>query len=281
LLGHGQLAAALAVVVTFWATATVPGTVDNPSVSEIGVQGTAFRVRLTDGRLLDQQDLVGAILEVGDESGVPLTVRIDGFVLDDRDPAREVVLYRVRVLGANGSWQEFCHPDPAGERWAFPVAGSWTASGEHRNDVDVALTCSSGAIGKCVRFGYKPWAAGPDGRSMWDLHQACVRMIRADYCGDGRANTRDGTRIEFYDRLGVTRPEPAEGMSFEAAWAPDGAVCVAHVRVTDFATLDGLAQACPGRLAGHIGPVCQEEAAIRLGGILFNKSRYRRRADGK
>jgi len=111
---------------------------DNPSISEIGVQGTAFRVRLTDGRVLDQQDLVGAILEVSDDAGAPLTARIDGFVLDDRDPAREVVLYRVRALAENGSWQEFCHPDPDGERWAFPLAGSWTASGEHRNDVDVA-----------------------------------------------------------------------------------------------------------------------------------------------
>ena len=107
----------------------------------------------------------------------------------------------------------------------------------------------------------------------------CVRMIRADYCGDGRANTRDGTRTEFYDRLGVTRPEPAEGMSFEAAWVPGGAVCVAHVRVTDFATLDGLAQDCPERLAGRIGPVCQEEAAIRLGGLTNRDSR--RRADVK
>jgi hypothetical protein len=110
-------------------------------------------VRLSDGRLLDQQDLVGAILEVSDESGGPLTARIDGFVLDDRDPAREGVLYRVKALGANGSREEFCNPDLAGERRAFPVAGSWTASGEHRNDVDVALTCSSGAIGKCIRFG--------------------------------------------------------------------------------------------------------------------------------
>jgi hypothetical protein len=267
------LTAATAVAVIFWAATAVPGTLDKPSVSEIGVRGTAFNVRLTDGRVLDQQNLVGAILEVSDGSGGPLTVRIDGFVLDDHDPAREVVLYRVKALGENGSWQEFCHPDPAGERWAFPVAGSWTASGEHRNDVDVALTCSSGAIGKCVRFGYKPWAAGPDGRSMWDLHQACVRMIRADYCGEGRANTRDGTKIEFYDRVGVTQPGPAEGMSFEAAWAPDGAVCVAHVRVTGLATPEGLTRACPGRLVGRIGPVCQEETAVRLGGILFNKSR--------
>jgi hypothetical protein len=273
LLCRGHFAAGIAVAVILWAAATVPATADNP-VGEIGVQGTAFKVRLTDGRVLGQEDLVGAILEVSDDTGAPLTVRIDGFVLDDRDPAREVVLYRMKVLGANGFWQEFCHSDSHDERWAFPLAGSWTASGEHRNDVGVfTLTCSSGAIGKCVRFGYKPWALGPDGRSMWDLHQACVRMIRADYCGDGRANTRNGTRIEFYDGLGVQRPEPAEDMSFEAAWSPDGAVCVAHVRVSDFATLDGLPRACPERLAGRIGPVCQEEAAIRLGGILFNKSR--------
>jgi ADYC domain len=244
------------------------------AIADVTIEGTAFRVRLSDGRALDQQDLVGAVLQVKDDAGISTTVRIDEVSVDPRDPAKDVVLYRLRALGTDGAWQEFCRPDPDGARWAFPLAGSWTASGEHREEVGAFIVaCSSGAIGKCVRFGYKPWTTSPDGRSMWDLHQACVRMIRADYCGNGRANTRDGVRIEFYDRLGIQRPEPAEGMSFEAAWGPDGAVCVAHPRLRELTTLDGLARDCPQRLAGRLGAPCQEDApASWPGAMLFNKS---------
>src|SRR6202162_534078 len=40
--------------------------------------------------------------------------------------------------------------------------------------------------GKCVRYGYHPWEQAPDGRPMRDYYDACVRMVRADYCGDVR-----------------------------------------------------------------------------------------------
>ena len=63
----------------------------------------------------------------------------------------------------------------------------------HRDD-RFSVTCTSGVIGKCVRAGYKPWKTAADGRPMWDYHQACTRLIRADYCGDGRTHTRDGVR---------------------------------------------------------------------------------------
>ena len=112
------------------------------------------------------------------------------------------------------------------------------------------VTCSSGAIGKCVRLGYKPWKRLPDGTALWDHHQACVRMMRADYCGDGQSFTRDGTLIDLYDRLGLQKDEPAPGMRFEAGWGKDGAICVARARIPEKVTLEELARRCPGRLAG-------------------------------
>ena len=42
------------------------------------------------------------------------------------------------------------------------------------------LTCTGGAQAKCVRFGYRPWETGPDGRPMRGLYNACVRMVRAE-----------------------------------------------------------------------------------------------------
>jgi hypothetical protein len=104
------------------------------------------------------------------------------------------------------------------------LAGSWDARGAHLRDGKFSVTCTSGAIGKCVRAGYRPWEAMADGRPGWDHHQACTRLIRADYCGDGASHTRDGTLIEIIDRLGEGE-EPGTGLAFEAGW---GAPPAAH-----------------------------------------------------
>ena len=67
--------------------------------------------------------------------------------------------------------------------------------------------------------------------------------------------------------------DPAPALRFEAAWGPDGAVCVRRVRVPEEASLEGLANACPGRLAGKIGAAC-DEAAVRHSGeaLILNRS---------
>jgi hypothetical protein len=242
---------------------------------EVAVVGTEFRITLEGGRVLTGRDLLGIELDTEDTEGRRLTIRIDGLAPDPLDLTGEIMLYALSMSDlATGGWTPLCDPDPDGLSKGFPLAGIWTATGEHVAEPNrFAVTCTSGAIGKCVRFGYKPWATGPDGGSLWDLHQACVRMVRADYCGDGRPQTRSGTPINLYDRRGIQRDEPVPGMSFEAAWAPDGAVCVARPRLPDLVTLEELVRACPARLAGHIGPACSEaEAGKAPVAVLFNKS---------
>jgi ADYC domain len=113
------------------------------------------------------------------------------------------------------------------------------------------FACENGAIAKCIGWGYKPWAK-KDGHSLADLHQACTRMARADYCGDGRSHTREDNPIDMYDGLAVlTRAteasagwEPARA-SFEAAWSPQGALCLARTR--DGQAVDAVMAECPGR----------------------------------
>ncbi len=271
------IAIAAAALLALQAAAAVAGEEGQEPAAVVGVEvhGTTFQVRLADGRALGPRELVGATLAAADEAGRSLTVRVDAVTPDPRDPAGEVLLYQMMALGADGAWRELCDPDPAGERWAFPLAGRWTASGEHLPAAPGVfnVTCSSGAVGKCVRFGYKPWATGPDGTLLWAHHQACVRMMRADYCGDGRSFTRDGTLIDLYDRLGLQRDEPGPGMRFEAGWGADGATCVARVRIPENATLEGLARRCPGRLAEKVGAACTEEEARRSHAtLLLNKS---------
>ena len=46
------------------------------------------------------------------------------------------------------------------------------------SDEGFTLTCATGAQGKCVRFGYKPWKTLSNGVVLADYHQACVRLVR-------------------------------------------------------------------------------------------------------
>ncbi|KAB0266066.1 hypothetical protein FEZ63_14995 [Microvirga brassicacearum] len=77
--------------------------------------------------------------------------------------------------------------------------------------------------------------------SLREIHAACVRMIRADYGGDDQSHTRDGTQIAFRDKLGIRDFPAGNEMPFEAAWSPDGAVCVARARISELLTLGELA----------------------------------------
>ena len=242
---------------------------DTPT--KVEVIGTAFRLTMADGRVLTGADLVGAVLMLGGGAGEQLKVRIDGLQLDPRDPAGEVMLYALSVEDpSSGAWHDLCTPDLDGLALGFPVAGTWTPAGQHlRTSEAFSLTCTSGVIGKCVRMGYKPWSATADGTPLWDLHQACTRLLRADYCGDGAAHTREGTPVNIGDRLGVQIFDPAPAMSFEAAWGANGAVCVRRVRVPEAASLDELVRACPGRLAGRVGEACTAEAALRISETLI------------
>ena len=209
-------------------------TQNSPTLSSVEIVGARFRITDSDGHVLSDDELVGAVLTVADEAGHPLTVRIDGHERDPRDSNGATELYALSTPDpANGGWQPLCGPDPEGRRLGFPLPGGWTETGEHVRADGFSVICTGGAIGKCVRFGYRPWATGPDGRPLWDMHQACVRMVRADYCGDGVGHTRNGTPIDLYDRLTIQRDEAAPGMSFEAAWTPSGASCVRHVRIND------------------------------------------------
>lgn len=76
-------------------------------------------------------------------------------------------------------------------------------------------------------------------------------------------HTRNGTPIDLFDRIGIQRDEIGAGMTLEAAFAPGGAVCVAHPRLSDLTSLDTLTRQYP-RLAGHLGADCDKSAPALL-----------------
>lgn len=247
-------------------------------IEKTDVVGTAFRLTFSSGRVLQGKELIGATLSLL-LSGDPVAhrVRIDDIVTDSRDPEGEVLLHKVTIVdGATPA--ELCEADPDGNRWMFPLRGQWNGEGKMTSRSGFTLTCSAGAQGKCVRFGYKPWKTLSDGMDLAEYHRACVNMVRADYCGD-HATTRTGMKIDIYDDRGIQREAESSGsdeLSFEAAWSSTGAVCVAHTRVPERMTLDGLSRSCP-RLADRLGttPCTLQNAEAGLFGkaLLFNRSR--------
>lgn len=246
------------------------------SIQSIDVERTSLRVHLKSGRILKDIDLVGATLSLTMPGTTePQRVQIQSVVTDPMDSEGEVLLYRMKAFDASGAAEELCDADAQGEHWAFPVQGKWDANGKRISNEGFTLTCSSGAQGKCVRFGYKPWKTTKAGVRLEDYHQACIGMVTANYCGD-RGTTKDGMKIDLYDNLGInTRDDSGDDLQFEAAWTSTGAACVAHTRVPDNITLRQLAATCP-RLQDRVGEnVCTEKMARsgELGTVLiFNRS---------
>lgn len=231
------------------------------TIDSVAAERSEFVVALSDGRTLRSADLVGAELTI-DEGGKPLVIRIDAV---SKDPKSAATLHTVSVRDAAGEFTPYCGPDADGRRAAFPIAGRARADGLLIADaLRFELVCTSGAQGKCVRLGYAPW-------QRLDAFNACVRMIRADYCGDGTSTTRDGTQIDVYDDLDVQSSEPDPAMAFEAGWTPEGAVCVQHPRIPENTTLERIAATCP-RLAGKTGDACSEASARNAGALVFNRS---------
>jgi hypothetical protein len=225
----------------------------------------------------------GTMIDARAENGELQHFRIDSVVRDPRDSDGDVWLYGMSVLGPDArTWQRYCEPDVEGRSAAIPLTGSWSAQGDPRPGTDmVTFACTSGAVGKCIRFGYKPWKTHR-GISLQPYHAACVRMVRADYCGDGRPHTVDGTWIDIWDGLGIRRRDERDGVPevFEAAWSPRGAVYLNMPRWSD--EVADVIRECPEHLRDRTSrdqPLSPSEVQAQFVEALIFNARYVRSAD--
>ena len=192
--------------------------------------------------------LFGAVsLDASDARGSE-AVRLH--VRESRALRAGVVEYRVDVESSAGV-RPLCPSadEPAGG-FATVVEGYWRRDGAPERDPAVAtFACASGAIAKCIAWGYAPFLEESDRVTLLQKrtqHQTCTRMARADYCGDGQSWTLDGTPISIaLPSAAGARLDPApEGMLWEAAWTEGGAVCLGRKRWDSLAAGD----LCGGRL---------------------------------
>src|SRR5215510_11569816 len=216
------------------------------------VDGTEFLLSLPAGRTLRSADLVGATLTIAAGSA-PVEITI-----------KRVVLHHFVVIDATGRQADLCRPDATGRSLGFPVP-------DGRGGFDLA--CTSGAVGKCIRWGYRPWDEQPGGPPLKALHRACIHMTRADYGGDDHPTAREGTLVHVCDRFGVRPCLKDVPLLFEAAWGANGATCVARPRIADNVSLEELGERYPA-LRPHLGPAAcsQESAPQNPDALLFNRS---------
>lgn len=173
-------------------------------------------VTLRDGQLVatgfpDTAALQGVAITATAPDGRQFTVEVAAVILDGRTQRVELSVDGLPVCDR--------------EMHGLFVPGRWDARGTHVADPDiVTYSCMDGVIAKCVSWGYAPWLTDAD------VHSACTRLARADYCGNGTPWTLDGTHVNIYDQLGIGAPATAGTMQFEAAWGPGGAICAARTR---------------------------------------------------
>ncbi|MFP2933421.1 ADYC domain-containing protein [Pyxidicoccus sp. 3LG] len=204
------------------------GTADDP-MSSVWLQGSVFH-GYNGGVEVSGQDFLGARFIGNLDNGATVELRVDD-IQPGTDADEDVWVYRVSYQDtSDGSWKPACAAADGSALGAIAVGGSWNykegvAGGGARLDNPRVFTfaCEGAAIAKCVRFGYRPWGTTADGRSLSDHHQACTRMVRADFCGDGTSYTQDGNWVNLFDNVGVQAD--TEAWQFEAEWNADGASC--------------------------------------------------------
>jgi hypothetical protein len=90
--------------------------------------------------------------------------------------------------------------------------------------------------------------------------------LRADYCGDGKGHTVNGTLVNVWDNWGIEREDLEVDWPLEAEWTSDGAKCVPHVRLTTDG--DAGVQAAENYIASHCARVTSPSALSTCGSSL-------------
>ncbi len=127
-----------------------------------------------------------------------------------------------------GGVAQLCDPDAQGNTTAVPIADltvNTTTGDMDSRPGTLYLACVSGALGKAVNWGYRPWQLG-----VADF-EAMVRVVRADYCGNGVSWTTPGTTMQMKDMWSISNFANTSAAN-EALWDDGGALCVSTPRST-------------------------------------------------
>ncbi|WP_051256543.1 ADYC domain-containing protein [Cystobacter fuscus] len=200
------------------------------TVDNVWLQGTTF-YGYEKGQVIRDREFTGVefLGNLGDGEGGTVRMRIAG-MNQAPAPNTDITLYSVQYFDPTDyGWKPACRDAAGTVVQAIPTAGVWNyqqdvpGGGSKYSDPErFTFACLGGAIAKCTLWGYRPWASY-NGTPLEQYHQACTRLVRADYCGNGKTYTVPGNRINLFDPLGIQ--QDTEGWFFEAAWDVNGAKC--------------------------------------------------------
>lgn len=258
-----------ALIVAFLVASGVQKALAEPSIQV--VEGR-FVATGSDGTQLPQERLIGVEISIGDPPAEGYQARINDIVSDPVGGKEPLTLYDVSFFNASANaWEPLCNAGPHGLALAVPMSGFWSANGRYipLTGGRFSFSCTSGAHLKCLRMGYAPWKTSANGESLARFHQACTRMMRADYCGNGKSFTKAGRQIQVFDRRGPD-PKNLHG-AFEALWGVDGAVCLRRSRVPDEFPIETVLQSCP-RLSATVDGCTEAQIRTAPEALLGNRS---------
>ncbi|WAS98873.1 ADYC domain-containing protein [Nannocystis punicea] len=201
----------------------------------LGVVGDAFVLRDASGAVLAGPALVGTRLYLGLNGQPFATVMIASHdrVARWADGAPDVDAYGLVYIDGNHIERNVCtgyHNSPRA-----PIA---LVLGGETYDMDAkevrpdpeqqwfSIACAGSAAAKLSLLGYGPQSS----KTTPARRQATLKMITADYCGDGHSYTVDGTPIQWENVTG-TVGLTAEPAAIEAVWTADGALCLDEARI--------------------------------------------------
>ena len=156
---------------------------------------------------------------------------------------REVIFFKMTFVKEGSQNAYFlCSGTNPRERIAIPVGDAHydietgvldpPTDGSNMSDW-FNIACGMHALQKSVLLGSDPQLTGAYATTALE-RQATVRMIRADYLGDGVSYTEAGTLLWWQNRSGwvvAGAPDPTSPTQVvEAYWRHDGAVCLNHAR---------------------------------------------------
>lgn len=225
---------------------------DGIALSNLRVERGGLKADLPNGPL-GPLDFVGVELfaELSDGSTRAFTIE----AAKPHPGVADGYLYRLKDVTGAPLCRQASSPGEPYPYHALPIAAVWSAGGDRMESTDLfTFACTAGVLNKCAGWGYTPWDDGAhDPLAMVELHQACTRAARADYCYDGSPHTRDNTQVytwnnTYADVDAVDAPPGPDGdplaeddlgrpMAFEAAWLNKRLLCVSHLRQPDLASL--------------------------------------------
>jgi hypothetical protein len=197
------------------------------------------------GRFVSHNRMAGTVFNAVLDDGDEIDVRVDDLYRSPEPRNNDTFLYEVSYETDDG-WLPLCGVDGLGApiaaialdgRWDF-TEGTETGGSHVDDESTFTFACRGYVLAKCVEAGYKPWRKAMacthgEGCRVTTLeahHQACTRMLRADYCGDGTSHTVDATPVNFYDDFGVRYD--SRDWSVEAEWDEEGAICAVTERIS-------------------------------------------------